>query len=187
MSRQGKFSPETEAKASLLSVLFTKKMLNANAAIINELPLYKFSRRVDIALIDKKIIFFEIKSKSDKLTRLEGQAKAFSYYCDKLIILCAKKHVQNVLKKAPKCSGIWQLNDDLSISVVRVGKESKLADKEKLIDLVNLDELRSILRTNGIKASGKRRKHVVLLANPTSSFKRIAKFYSIRTTCQENI
>lgn len=151
---------EQKAKAVLLQYLLQKGVITEDVVIINELALEFFSRRADIALVNGSIEFFEIKSEADTLTRLPGQIETFSKFCDKLHVVGAACHIENILKNVPENVAVWQLDTQAGIKIIQRGRKNILRDKKSLLKLINGQELKQVLARNGVKAESNRRKHM---------------------------
>ena len=147
--------PENRLKAMLLQHLLQSKNTSADIAIINEFTLDFYSSRADIALVKENgIEIFEIKSEADKLTRLPHQIDALHKFCDKLHVVVAPCHLEKPLERAREDTAIWEIDSFGVVKKIRRGKKVMLRDKQKLVRLVNLEELQKILRWNGFRASG---------------------------------
>lgn len=77
-----------------------------NTIVIDELGVAHGRRRVDIAVVNGRIHGFEIKSASDTLERLPSQIEHFSKCMERLSVITAPKHLNDVEKLAPEWCGI---------------------------------------------------------------------------------
>lgn len=158
--RKQKETPEQRAKAALISHLLKIGVVKNDVVIINELALESFSRRADLVLVNGSIELFEIKSEADTLHRLSGQIDVFSKFCDKLHVVCAPCHVNNVLAQTADNIAVWQVEAEGYVKVIRRGKKDKLSDRKVLLKLINAKELRQLVSTNNMKPTSYRRKHM---------------------------
>ena len=162
---------EKKAKALLINRMLRRGMISNDMVLINEFALDSFSRRADLVLVNSNIEIFEIKSDADNLLRLSGQVETFARYCDKMHVVAATRHINDILISTPHEVAVWELDEAGNIKVVRKGKKKKLKDKESLIKLINLRELKQLLRNNGIKCGIQRRKHLEAAALKLSLLK----------------
>ncbi len=142
----------------LINELLTSKKLNESDIIINEFTVDKSSRRVDLALISKNFFeAFEIKSEADSLKRIEGQVEKYLEYFDKVTVISAKKHSKQLQKKLPSNVGLWVISGR-NFKKIKRGNKKILTNKKKIIDLMNVSELKQLanslkLNTKNLKRS----------------------------------
>ncbi len=77
-----------------------------NTLVIDELGLAHAKARIDVAVINGCVHGFEIKSEMDSLSRLPIQLNLYRDCLQKLTIVCAEKHVQQVQEISPRWCGI---------------------------------------------------------------------------------
>jgi hypothetical protein len=90
---------------------FHKKMLrryhaDQSALVLDELGLMHGAYRADIAIVNGKLIGFEIKSDGDSLYRLKKQIAAYNSVFDRIAIVVSERHRRDVTQKVPKHWGI---------------------------------------------------------------------------------
>src|ERR1043165_1264120 len=78
-----------------------------NCLVVDELGLNNGAVRADIAVLNGKLIGYEIKTSSDKLTRLPRQVKAYNQIFEEAHIVVAEKHLSSAKKIIPKWWGIY--------------------------------------------------------------------------------
>lgn len=164
---------EKRAKAALIKYLLSKNTFEGDTVLINELSLDNYSRRADLVVVNGSIQLFEIKSEADTLARLPGQVKTFSRFCDKLHVVSAPCHIAEILSSTPDNIAVWQLDHKKGIKVVRRGRKVPLKNKDNLLKMVNVRELRQFLSKEGIKADTQLRRHLVSAAESNLSVKEI--------------
>lgn len=164
MSEKTVSSHEKRAKAVLIEHLLSRNAFADDAVLINELALDNFSRRADLVVVNGSIEMFEIKSEADTLTRLPGQVETFLRYCDKLHVVSASRHIEEILTSTPEDVAVWELDYQKGIKVIRRGKKTPLTDKGDLLKMISAKELRRFLSKRGIKAASSLRKHLDLAA-----------------------
>ncbi len=132
---------EPEIKAMILNHLMSKNKLNQGATVINEFTIDGYSRRVDLAVTDKKnFIAFEVKSEADSLNRLVGQTQKYLEYFDKVVITAASKHIDRIIEMVPQNVAVWEVCDG-GLKVRQRGKIVPIANQSKFIGLMKANEL----------------------------------------------
>jgi len=90
---------------------FHRKMLrryhaDQSTLVLDELGLMHGACRADIAIINGRLIGFEIKSDKDSLSRLEKQIIAYNAVFDHIAIIISERHRLAVVQRVPKHWGI---------------------------------------------------------------------------------
>jgi len=158
---------EGSVKALMLEYLRNKNQLSKDDTIISEFPIKRSSRRADIVLIGKSTHAFEIKSEADTLNRLQGQMEAYLDYFDKVTVVTASKHINQVKKITPACVGIWEVRGK-SIYIIRRGIKVPVTDRGNLIQLMRVHDLAKTIRVIGHEIKSMLRSDLVLVANSLS-------------------
>jgi len=78
-----------------------------NTFVINEFSLQNGDSRADIAVLNGKLVGYEIKTDKDTLYRLPAQITAYNQVFDKVYIVTAQKHLDGVLALVPDYWGIY--------------------------------------------------------------------------------
>ena len=65
--------------------------------------------RADIAVLNGKMIGYEIKTERDTLKRLPAQVMAYNEVFDKAFIITSRKHLKQVRELIPKWWGIYEI------------------------------------------------------------------------------
>jgi len=146
---------EAEIRNSLIKRL-SKTSEGADAAFISEMFVNGFSRRADLIMANGKLSVFEIKSDRDTLVRLQGQIETYTNFFEQVTIVCADKHIQNVAAMTGPDIGVWSIDTQNRISVIRYAKYKSLPSVINWLSFLPVDELRIFLRQQGIKAIGSR-------------------------------
>jgi hypothetical protein len=79
---------------------------DSSALVIDELGLHHGTCRADIAVVNGRIIGFEIKGETDSLKRLPQQVKAYSSVFDEATVVTTPKHQRDVIAAVPKWWGV---------------------------------------------------------------------------------
>lgn len=78
----------------------------ANALVIDELGLHHGSCRADIAVVNGRMIGYEIKGETDSLKRLRDQVRAYNAVFDEATVITTTKHRRKVMAKIPSWWGV---------------------------------------------------------------------------------
>lgn len=78
----------------------------ANALVIDELGLNHGSCRADIAVVNGRMIGYEIKGETDSLKRLREQVRAYNAVFDEATVITTTKHRRKVMAKIPGWWGV---------------------------------------------------------------------------------
>jgi hypothetical protein len=138
---------EPEIKALVLNHLMSKGHISTGSTVISEFTIDRYSRRVDLATVrDNCLTAFEIKSEADSLSRLVGQIEKYLHFFDKVVIVAAPKHIENILISTPASVEVWEVSQK-SISLKRRGKIARIRERSSLIELMKANEL---LKLSGV-------------------------------------
>ncbi|PSW39344.1 sce7726 family protein [Photobacterium leiognathi] len=155
---------EPHIKLATINHLIDKNIIKKNNTIINEFNVGGYSRRVDLSIAtDKYLYAFEIKSEYDSLYRLNGQIETYLKYFDKVFIVTTKKYINKVLLTTPPNVAIWEFNNGV-ISIIRKGKINKVNKKDIMLNMMNIDELKLLMKEEKIKSKDNKRKTLVELS-----------------------
>lgn len=158
---------EAEIRNALISHL-SASPVGAGAAFISEMFVNGFSRRADLVMANGKLAAFEIKSERDTLNRLTGQLSTYSDFFEQVTVVCAEKHLPNVEALTDKRVGIWSINANGQISVIRNSKTTALPSLNHWISFLPVDELRQLLKEHGSNTRGNR-ENLILATNTISA------------------
>ncbi|EIA1588306.1 sce7726 family protein [Vibrio parahaemolyticus] len=135
---------EADIKALTLTYLRDKNIIDENSIIMNELTVGNFSRRVDLAVCSQgKLLAFEIKSEADSLCRLAGQLDKYLEYFDKVVVVSDTKFISSLTESLPTKIGLWEVAN-AKIKVKQKGQLQRKIDNSKLIDMMDLSDLRKL-------------------------------------------
>jgi|Laugresbdmm110sn_1035088.scaffolds.fasta_scaffold12754_5 hypothetical protein len=128
----------------------------AAAAFISELFIDKFSRRADLVMANGKLSVFEIKSERDTIDRLKGQVSTYQDFFEEVTVVCAPKHQLNVVSTVPERVGIWLIDCNGRLSILRKAKAKKLPSIHNWLTFLPVDELSNLLKESGRRSTGNR-------------------------------
>ncbi len=146
---------ETEIRNALINRL-SASTSGAKAAFISEMFVDKFSRRADLVMANGKLSVFEIKSERDTLERLKGQISSYKNFFEEVTVVCAPRHQLNVEALVTNNIGVWIINANGHLSVLRKAKAEQLPSIENWLSFLPVDELKKLLKDNGLPSSGNR-------------------------------
>ena len=99
-------STDIEIRQALHKNVLSAHHKNPNTIVIDELGLSHGKNRIDIAVLNGYLHGYEIKSSKDNLNRISAQLDEYSKSLQKLTIVVAPNHIEDVIKIAPSWSGI---------------------------------------------------------------------------------
>lgn len=110
--------------------------------------------RVDVALVNGSLHGFEIKSDSDSVARLGGQAEQYSRVFDYMTLICGQKLFSVARKIVPNWWGLRLArveNGMVMLEEIRCAKKNASQDRAALARMLWKDEALRCLRRNGFK------------------------------------
>lgn len=123
--------------------------------MIPEVYLEDHARRIDVlALTEKHLIGFEIKSASDSLKRLKDQVETYEKYLDKVIVVCSKKHIKDAKNILDSNIGLWEISDNGGIKKLRKGRLKNIK-KEFLIRSLTVKDMKDSLKLGNSRVQRK--------------------------------
>lgn len=123
-----------------------------NTEFLAELPVDNFSRRIDLVMANGQLSGFEIKSERDSLIRLEGQLETYLKYFENITVVCATKHLENVIKMVDSKVGVWEFDGKYLIEHQKAIYQS--LTKSNWLSFLNIAGLKQLLRYHQCKVSG---------------------------------
>lgn len=109
---------DRDIRAKLRASYLEKYYNDEKSKVVEELPLYYGSARIDIAVINGAFHGYEIKSDRDTLDRLPDQLAIYSQIFDYITVISGPKHVPQLEEFLPNFCGL--------MVVEKVGKEAKI-------------------------------------------------------------
>ena len=128
------------------------------AMVVHELGILAGNRRLDLAALTGQLHGYEIKSASDSLARLEGQARDISRVADLATLTCAPNHTKNA---GPKIPGWWEIieasedaDGEIVLTQLRPGTANPAQDPHAVAQLMwrahALEELKKLGKAKGL-------------------------------------
>lgn len=133
-----------------------------HAVIFEELGLIHGAARVDMAVVNGTIHGYELKSDSDTLKRLPGQAKIYNSVLDRVTLVVGKHHLYDAIKLVPDWWGIilakpGAKNGPISLITMREAEENPAKDSVAIASMLWRNEALQMLEASG-QARGLRSK-----------------------------
>ena len=100
---------ESTIRRALHAKCLRNPRLNPDTIVIEELGLAHARCRIDIAVIDRCIHGYEIKSSLDTLLRLPQQLRYYSMTLQKMTLVVGTKHLRPLLTMLPSWAGLLQV------------------------------------------------------------------------------
>lgn len=167
---------EADIKAMLLEHLLGKRAISNNTVVINELTIDNFARRVDLVTVDHKHLYaYEIKSEADSLYRLEDQVGHYLRFFDKVTIVAAPKHIDNIVKIVPSDVCVMQVTAK-GFKVIQRGRTKADQCKTDLLKLMTAADLRKLSSrvSANVEKNNRAGLESALLSSATSTIRKAA-------------
>jgi hypothetical protein len=162
-------------RAALKEKLDEQYKSEPDARIIDEMGVVHGAARVDVAVLNKVIHGYELKSDLDTLRRLPEQMKAYNSVFDQVTLVVGKQHIQEAINATPEWWGITIAKmaapgGTVSFCTIREPEENPNKDSVAIANLLWRDEALDLLEKAG-HAEGIRSKPRQVL------YERLAAFY----------
>jgi hypothetical protein len=122
--------------------------------VVNELGLNHGRCRADIAIINGRLVGYEIKSDSDSLKRLMEQVRSYNAIFDRVFMIVGERHVKCARKQIPKWWGLILSvrgpRGAVNFQTLRDAKTNECVDPISVARLLWRNEVVEILRQRGV-------------------------------------
>lgn len=139
---------ELEIRTALLDRL--KFNADHNTRIQEELRIERGNSRIDVAVIDKALVGYEIKSDADTFIRFPNQIHAYNRVFDRIHLVCGSIHLEKAKLTIPSWWGLSvALRDhenNVYLSLVRNAEANSKQDSFSLASLLWKDEALAMLK-----------------------------------------
>ena len=98
-------------RANFHQKCLSKHHSDSKTMVINELGLNHGKSRADIAIINGRLIGYEIKSDLDSLRRLNEQIVSYNAIFDRVYLIATPRHLKDIEAILPKWWGIISVNE----------------------------------------------------------------------------
>jgi hypothetical protein len=162
---------DPEIRAELHRVL-QRRHRRSPTRIVDEMTLNHGSSRIDVAAINGRLEGYEIKSEADSLARLSRQASAYGRIFDRLVLVCAERHLVEARATLPAWWGIEAAEPRGEAStprlrLVRAPGANPVVEAEALVALLWRPEMLAALvergRARGLRSAPRRELRAALL------------------------
>ena len=148
---------DLEIRTSFHVAMLRRYHSSKNALVLDELGLMHGSCRADIAVINGRLLGFEIKSNDDSLRRLQGQIDAYNSVFDTVTIIVGTRHRRAVTKTVPPWWGIVVATESVKgkarFRIQRKAKPNPSISPFSVAQLLWRDEIVELLRQFGAPSS----------------------------------
>jgi hypothetical protein len=148
--------PVTDAdiRQSIHRQLLRRHHAAADTLIVDELGLKHGHCRADIAVVNGRLIGYEIKSSKDSLCRLKHQIAGYNAVFDSITIVVGSKHGAAILRRVPRHWGILiampGIRGAMRFKVRRKAKRNNRVHPYSVAQLLWKNEAVALLNTIGI-------------------------------------
>lgn len=106
---------ETEIRSALLKQLSRRAK---TSSVQEELRIEQGSSRIDIAVIGRRLVGYEIKSDADTFQRFSNQIHSYNRVFDEITLVCGPKHIEAAQMVIPSWWGLMVAQRDAKGGVV---------------------------------------------------------------------
>lgn len=103
---RGRRMRDADLRTALLRRLDRRYSRDPETLILQELGLRHGAARVDIAVVNGALHGYELKSNSDSLDRLAGQARVYGSVLDRVTLVAGRRHVEEAMGLVPMWWGV---------------------------------------------------------------------------------
>jgi hypothetical protein len=118
MSYKATATNDIMIRSVLKGILEKRHSQDKKVKIIEELGVQNGNARIDIAIVNRIMHGYEIKSDLDTLRRLQEQITIFNSVFDKMTIVVGKSHLYEAIRMVPEWWGIMVAKIDTNGSVI---------------------------------------------------------------------
>lgn len=181
---------DRDIRAVLIREVTAQHAGDPETLIIPELGLRQGHARIDLAVVNGLLHGFEIKSASDTLARLGGQAEAYSATCDRVTIIASTSHLDGIRRLVPQWWGITEAKRQDGAVVLlnrRQGRQNKNVDPFSLAQLLWRDEALQLLRDRAMDSGMTNKPRAKLWQKLASEIPQRELAYAVRTTLRARV
>lgn len=153
---------DQQIRASFHYKWLSKHHGDSKTMVVNELGLNHGKSRADIAIINGRLIGYEIKSDLDSLRRLNEQIVSYNAVFDRAYLIATPRHLKDVEAILPEWWGVISASEGQRGAVhfknVRSSKMNSNVDNYAVAKLLWRNEAQEILSTLGVQGKQSREK-----------------------------
>ena len=182
---------DQQIRTSFHSKWLRKHHGDSKTVVINELGLNHGKSRADIAIINGRLIGYEIKSDLDSLRRLNEQVVSYNAIFDRNYIIVTERHLKNIETVLPEWWGIILAYEGKRCAIhfknIRKSKVNFTVDDYAVTKLLWRPEAQEILSTLGVRGKQGRENrdnlycYIVSRMNSVE-LRRTVRYYLIKRT-----
>lgn len=175
---------EQHIRTALLDAL--REKASDNERVQEELRLDRGIARIDVAVIGKTLVGYEIKSDADSFARFANQIHAYNRVFDEIHLVCGPRHIEAAVQVVPSWWGLSiaqrNANGKVCIKSVRKAKANGKQDSFSLASMLWREEALAMIEGRANKVPAKASAHA-LWEHIASSF----PLESIRETVADTL
>ena len=130
-----------------------------------ELRLERGISRIDVAVIGKLLVGYEIKSDADTFARFSNQIHSYNRVFDEIYLVCGQRHLEAVTKVVPSWWGVYVAERDADASVrikfVRKAQTNAKQDSFSLASMLWREEALAMIEGQTEKVSTRASAHTL--------------------------
>lgn len=148
------------------ALLFCLRGAAADTEVVQEeLRLERGMSRIDVAVIGKLLVGYEIKSDADTFVRFSNQIHSYNRVFDEIYLVCGSRHLDAATKIVPSWWGICLAQRDVDavvqIKCVRVAKANAKQDSFSLASMLWREEALAMIEGQPTKLPAKPSAHML--------------------------
>lgn len=145
---------ESVLREAVVEKLVLDGWVGVDDVLIHEMVVGDYERRADIVVANGHLTAFELKSEADTLDRVTGQVEAYRRHLEKVFVVVDKKFKRTIRAAIPSSVGIWVVDNGR----IKEGRKAqrRLLTKEAALSLLHVNDLKTLLRENGIAPQNRR-------------------------------
>lgn len=178
-------------RASFHQKWLSKHHGDSKTLVIDELGLNHGKSRADIAIINGRLIGFEIKSDLDSLRRLNEQIVSYNAIFDRIYLIATSRHLKDIEAILPKWWGIISVNEGQRRAVhfknIRSPKINSNVDDHAVAKLLWRNEAQEILCSLGVQGKQIREKRENLYGYMVSRMNSVELRRTVRECLRKRI
>lgn len=142
-----------DVRVAVRAMLVDEHAGENDTRIVEEMGIWSGSARIDLAVINGQLTGYELKSDSDTLDRLPGQAELYSRVFDEVCLVVGSRHATEAKRLVPRWWGVivaTGVGTDLALKRVRKSKPNPKPDQLLVARLLWRDEALAALEVHGL-------------------------------------
>lgn len=146
-----------------------RQHMNASTIVVDELGLHHGKFRADIAVVNCKLVGYEIKSDNDTLRRLKDQIQGYTSIFNKVFLISTERHIDASYAVIPQWWGMilayCGTRGGIHFRQLRSARDNPLTDNQALAKLLWRNEAVELLEDFGVQGKALRKRREVLYSD----------------------